>query len=239
LLIGDKVLIIDKVKRRTAPMAIERVKIVDAALRLLDEVGIDNLTTRKLADRLGVQQPALYWHFASKRALLDAMNEEIFRRHPTYAPPRPGDDWERFLVRYGRSFREALLAHRDGARVYSGTTPSEQQAGLMDMKLRALTAWGFPALVAMHAVLAINSFVLGSVLDEQADLENQIGWDRDAAPALEADHEVLRKGLAAVRVGGRQTAFDAGLRMIVEGIKPLLGNARPRRSRSGGSRPAG
>lgn len=47
--------------------------VIAAALELLNEVGMDNLTTRKLAERLKVQQPALYWHFQNKRALLDAL----------------------------------------------------------------------------------------------------------------------------------------------------------------------
>ncbi len=51
--------------------------VIAAALELLNEVGMDNLTTRKLAERLKVQQPALYWHFQNKRALLDALAEAI------------------------------------------------------------------------------------------------------------------------------------------------------------------
>ena len=51
--------------------------VIAAALELLNEVGMDNLTTRKLAERLKVQQPALYWHFQSKRALLDALAEAM------------------------------------------------------------------------------------------------------------------------------------------------------------------
>ncbi|HGV0115870.1 TPA: TetR family transcriptional regulator, partial [Citrobacter freundii] len=43
--------------------------VIRVALDLLNEVGVEALTTRKLAKRLGVQQPALYWHFRNKRAL--------------------------------------------------------------------------------------------------------------------------------------------------------------------------
>ena len=54
-------------------MKVDRAQIVDEALKLLNEVGIDALSTRLLADRLNVRQPALYWHFKSKRALIEAM----------------------------------------------------------------------------------------------------------------------------------------------------------------------
>ncbi len=56
--------------------------VIAAALELLNEVGMDSLTTRKLAERLKVQQPALYWHFQNKRALLDALAEAMLaERH--------------------------------------------------------------------------------------------------------------------------------------------------------------
>jgi len=50
---------------------LERDLVVNTALKLLDEVGLDGLTLRKLAAELGVQAPALYWHFKNKQALLD------------------------------------------------------------------------------------------------------------------------------------------------------------------------
>ena len=48
------------------PAALTREKVVRTALRLLDKVGLDGLTLRKLAAELRVQAPALYWHFKNK-----------------------------------------------------------------------------------------------------------------------------------------------------------------------------
>ncbi len=59
---------------------LDRETVIQAALELLNEVGVDNLTTRKLAERLKVQQPALYWHFRNKRALLDALSEAMLEK---------------------------------------------------------------------------------------------------------------------------------------------------------------
>ena len=56
-------------------MPIDRDRIVEEALQLLNEVGIDKLSTRKLAERLGVQQPALYWHFKNRDDLVRALYE--------------------------------------------------------------------------------------------------------------------------------------------------------------------
>ena len=71
--------------------------VIAAALELLNEVGMDNLTTRKLAERLKVQQPALYWHFQNKRALLDALAEAMLMERHTRSLPKEGEDWRVYL----------------------------------------------------------------------------------------------------------------------------------------------
>ena len=88
-------------------MAIDRARIVDEALALLNEVGMDKLTTRKLAERLRVQQPALYWHFANKSALLDAINSAMLQRYHTHRVPGPDENWVDFTFATARDWRRA------------------------------------------------------------------------------------------------------------------------------------
>lgn len=95
--------------------------VLRAALELLDEVGIDGLSTRRLAERLGVQSPTLYWHFRNKAELLDAMAEAIMLERHDASLPQEGEAWDAWLVENARSFRRALLAYRDGARLHAGT----------------------------------------------------------------------------------------------------------------------
>jgi TetR/AcrR family transcriptional regulator, tetracycline repressor protein len=52
-------------------MAVTRDQIVAAALAQLDEAGLDGLTLRRLAERLGIRAPTLYWHVRDKRELMD------------------------------------------------------------------------------------------------------------------------------------------------------------------------
>ena len=49
---------------------LDKEQVIDNALILLNEVGIEGLTTRKLAQKIGVEQPTLYWHVKNKRAIL-------------------------------------------------------------------------------------------------------------------------------------------------------------------------
>ena len=89
--------------------------VIRAALDLLNEVGVDGLTTRKLAERLGVQQPALYWHFRNKRALLDALAEAMLAENHTHSVPRADDDWRSFLIGNARQLQAGAARYRDGA----------------------------------------------------------------------------------------------------------------------------
>ncbi len=117
---------------------------------------------------MGVQQPALYWHFRNKRALLDALAEAMLAENHTHSVPRADDDWRSFLIGNARSFRQALLAYRDGARIHAGTRPGAPQMETADAQLRFLCEAGFSAGDAVNALMTISYFTVGAVLEEQA-----------------------------------------------------------------------
>ncbi len=83
---------------------LDKSKVINSALELLNEVGIEGLTTRKLAQKLGVEQPTLYWHVKNKRALLDALAIEMLDRHHTHFCPLEGESWQDFLRNNAKSF---------------------------------------------------------------------------------------------------------------------------------------
>lgn len=175
--------------------------VVAEALDLLDEVGLETVSTRRLAKRLGVEQPSLYYHFKTKKDLLAAMAEAAMAPHADAPLPSPGDDWRAWFLENFRSFRRTLLTRRDGARLHAGSTPT----GDLDRirrKMGFLVASGVPERPAQMAMLAAGRYTVGCVLEEQADTETPTGEDLpDDVPAL--DHE---------------EAFEAGLALILGGL---------------------
>jgi AcrR family transcriptional regulator len=143
--------------------------IVDAAFTVLDAAGIDGLTLRAVADRLGVKAPAIYWHVRDKQAMLDEMGTRVWRSIAGASRWTLADDWRAALGAYARAARRALLAHRDGARVFSGTFLTDpevlrsQEAGLAWMQDQ-----GFSVAATTDAVSALTSFVIGHCIEEQA-----------------------------------------------------------------------
>src|SRR5580693_1240709 len=110
------------------PAGLTKAGIVQAALGLLDDAGMDGLTVRALAARLGVQAPALYWHVRNKQALLDEMATLIWRRVGDVMAGLPASTpWRELMSVYAATIRAELLGHRDGAKAFSGTTLTDPE----------------------------------------------------------------------------------------------------------------
>ncbi|MFJ8750330.1 TetR/AcrR family transcriptional regulator C-terminal domain-containing protein [Streptomyces sp. NPDC102441] len=176
--------------------------VVAEALDLLDEVGLDAVSTRQLAKRLGVEQPSLYYHFRNKKELLGAMAEAAMAPHATAPLPEPADDWRDWFLENSRSFRRTLLLRRDGARLHAGSSPGTADLGRIGRKMDFLLASGLPERDAQMAMLAAGRFTVGSALEEQADAGPVVGVDDMAVPLI--DHE---------------SAFESGMALFLDGLE--------------------
>lgn len=195
-------------------MKTDKAQIVATALILLNERGLDALTTRALAERLGVKQPALYWHFKDRRALLDAMNGAIEAEFNA-APPPPADmPWQDHVFQMGQDFRSALMAYRDGARVHAGTRANR---GLLEKHMTVLVGAGMPVPLAIQVMVSIGRFVIGWVLEEQAEAS--------AVPDPSAPEATGLAGqaIAAFFEAGDEASFKIGLRMLIAGADAAMG----------------
>jgi TetR/AcrR family tetracycline transcriptional repressor len=190
--------------------ALTRQKVVGAALRLLDEVGLDGLSTRRLAAELGVKSPALYWHFRGKQELLDEMAATLLL-DAGMGGPRADEPWRDWLTRRAQAYRRTLLAHRDGARLMIGADPGPAVVERLDEELSALVHRGFPAALGLRAIAAVSHYTTGFVLQEQAR--------RPTAARLPPPDRVptLTAALAAADPDP-QSSFDGGLTLVLDGI---------------------
>jgi TetR/AcrR family tetracycline transcriptional repressor len=150
-------------------VALDRQRIVAEAVTLLDSDGLDGVTLRKLAGRLGVQAPTLYWHLPNKAALVTAIAEAILEQQfPVLVPPEPDRPWQDWLAAVAARLRRALLAHPDGARVVAAAQLSLKMAGIAELAMSTLVARGLPLADARLIVLTVGRFTIGFVLEEQS-----------------------------------------------------------------------
>ncbi len=210
-------------------MALQRDEVVRTALRLLDEVGIDGLTTRRLARELGVQSPALYWHFKSKRELLDLMAEAMLAEA---LPPDREPDPPEWIAADARAKRRGLLAHRDGARVHAGTLPTADELPAVEAQLSALCRAGLHPSTALRLLLTVDRYLMGWVTEEQA--WRQDAEQRDGAPFPDEalrDLPLLREAADVLRMTDHDADFEYGLRVLIEGFRTEIA----RESATGGA----
>lgn len=212
---------------RRAPL--DRRRVADTALKLLNEVGLDGLTLRAIAKELDVKAPALYWHFKDKQALLDEMATEMYRRMVAGTPLDPEDTWRERLLKTNRGLRAALLGYRDGAKVFSGT----RFTGLvhveqMEETLRLFTAAGFTLTQAVRATSTSYLYTLGFVTEEQGveplPGERREGFDVEERARLMAAYP-LSAAAGAEIFQDYDTHFDEGLALVLDGIETRYRNA--------------
>ncbi|MEH3090387.1 MAG: TetR family transcriptional regulator [Microbacterium arborescens] len=199
--------------------------VVEAALDLLDRVGLPDLSMRRLADHLGVQPSALYWHVANKQTLLAAVSARIIDPRRDSADDTDADDTgadadaiaegglDDAARALGTRLHERLLAHRDGAEVVSsslalGLVESPIEAHLIRVAART----GAPVALARAVADAVTHFVVGFTFHEQqrrsADAWGAASASVGASPDLVA--------------AGHDDGFAAALDLIAAGAAARL-----------------
>jgi AcrR family transcriptional regulator len=152
---------------RQGPLSRDR--ILDAALHIVETEGVERLTIRALAAKLGVAVTAIYWHVGDKQALLDGLVERIIAQIGEAEVRGRGP--EQRIVSIGRSLRRHLLDRPDLVWVVhrQGRTAALFQPARRVL-VRELTAAGLHGADAALAVQAILNHVVGSVLvDRQVE----------------------------------------------------------------------
>lgn len=151
-------------------MKVNTQSIIKAALNLVDQVGLDQLTLRLLARELNVQPSSIYWHFKNKRELIGAMANTILaddarRLVPSTNPP----DWKIWIVTFAVRLRQSLLAHRDAARIVAESRPTNHEyLTSLERIARRLSSSGFNPRQVVLLLSTVYNFALGFVMEEQA-----------------------------------------------------------------------
>jgi TetR/AcrR family transcriptional regulator, tetracycline repressor protein len=194
--------------------------VVAAALDLLDAKGLDGVTLRDVAGKVHVQAPALYWHFANKKDLVDAMAQAILIDFVgALEPPQDASAWRPWLRQSAHGLRAAMLARRDGGRVVAGAGLGRARAlaGLIAMSLRVMEASGFDPVTGSSGTRAVIAYTFGTVIEEQSD--------PDAVAEAAEIEEVLREFPEIARAIDTQlqlsptALFDLGLELILRGLE--------------------
>jgi len=197
-------------------------QIIDAALELLAEKGLNDLSVRDIAKKLDIKAPALYWYFKSKSELVDYMAEAMLSREFNGAKPRTENQaWQEWLAAYMGKLRKAMLAYPDGGRVVAGAHmyPAKTLAQIFDDCALSLTSAGIDQKTTTHTIMTAVHFTFGFVIEEQSSPRTEETRSFNQADFL-ADYPNFRNMV-------EETVHDAGLgeRMHAAGIQLIIKGA--------------
>ncbi|GIH23762.1 TetR family transcriptional regulator [Acrocarpospora phusangensis] len=135
--------------------------IVDAAITVADESGLDGLSMRAVGERLGRTAMSLYTYVPTKRELIDLMYDQAHAE--ISAPARSPGDWRAEVESWAGELQTCYLRHPwllqvSHARPVLG--PHEQ--AVLESILRALDPAGLPPAGLRAVVSSLFSLVRGS-----------------------------------------------------------------------------
>ncbi|HEV2888260.1 MAG TPA: TetR/AcrR family transcriptional regulator [Jatrophihabitans sp.] len=187
--------------------------ITDAALETMGEVGLDRLTMRAVAARLGVHVGGLYYYLPDKTTLLRSMADQICLQ--IIDALAPTGDWRVDALDLCHATRRTLLERRDATRVFaqSPVVASVGALGLIERLLELLATGIKPDRVAAAADTLL-SYVTGFTLQEQ------IGTDiQPLDPRLIANGPALFPRMFAALGCDPEITFATALQAILAGFE--------------------
>ena len=207
--------------------SLSRDHVLDGAVALADEVGIEALTIRKLATAIGTKPMTIYRHVPSKEAIVDGMVERVFAE---IERPSTDGDWLAALRQRCVSTRAALNRHPWAAPLMdSRRSPGPETLGHHNAVVGCLRRGGLSWPMVAHANAVLDAFIYGFALLE-ASLPSQAEGEfvavvEDIAEGLDADAYPHLVGFTVEHVFQPgydfSNSFEFGLDLILKAVGDL------------------
>ncbi|MCW3040497.1 MAG: transcriptional regulator, TetR family [Solirubrobacterales bacterium] len=211
-------------------LPLDRERILDAAMDLLDRRGLNAVTMRAVGEALDTGGASLYAHFANKDALVEGLLDRVYEEVPL---PERGDParWQEQVKDIVRAIRGTLVAHRDIARASLGTVPTSPQAlRITDKLIEVLRAGGLSDQTVAYGIDLLALYATSVAYEESLYIKD--GLTQEQFDAWRADMTHFMASLPVdrfphvVAIAGPLTAgsyegderFVFGLDVILAGL---------------------
>lgn len=197
---------------------LDRAEIVRACLEMLDEDGVEQFSTRKLAARLGIKSPSLYWHVKGKDQLFALVLDHVVGQCEL---PSRQSGWREQLDAIGHGLRRALIAHPAAPQLLLGR-PIFGPNGLRltDHVIGAMRDHEFGDKLASYGYVVFINYVIGFASQETAfgkGPRQRLDQVETFLAALPGQRYPDLTAVAGELLAGQFTArFDLGLSAILD-----------------------
>jgi len=211
---------------------LSRERIVAAALRIMDEEGLEAVTMRRVAHELDAEAMSLYHYVGDKEELLDGICEQAMAG---FEFPVPTGDWAEDVRAGARAWRRLMQRHPEVIQLFArrrGPANSVESMRPSEFALRLLRGSGLPDRDVAQAFHAFGGYIQGFVVMERGSIAG--GTDAEHVEA----HQALAQSLDPVEFQALRAVsphfadrspdeqFEFGLDLLIQG---LLAKVRQRR----------
>ena len=208
---------------------LSRERVLNTALKLADQGGLESLSMRKLGQELGVEAMAVYYHLANKDEVLDGIVDLVFGEIDL---PVAGADWKTAMRQRAISLRDVLARHRWAiGMMESRRKPGPANLRHHDAVIGNLRAAGFDMQMVAHAYSLLDGYIYGFALtkmnlpfdsgDDVAELAQDM---LEPFPLGEYPNLVAFITEHATKPGyDFGDEFEYGLDVILDGLERLRG----------------
>ncbi len=204
---------------------LSRDRVLEGAIALADEVGMDGFTIRKLAAAIDVKPMTIYHHVPHKEAIIDGMIDLIFAKIDS---PPVNIDWKAAMRHRARSARAVLARHPWATPLMeSRANPGPATLSHHDAVLGCLRQAGLSIEMTAHAYALIDSYIYGFALQEAnlpatggADMSELAEAMTEQFPPGEYPYLVELTTEHVLKPGyDFSNEFEFGLTLILDGLK--------------------
>jgi TetR/AcrR family tetracycline transcriptional repressor len=201
-----------------------RDRVIEAALRVMDDEGLEAVTMRRIAREVGVEAMSLYHHVEDKEDLLDGICERVMAG---FRFPEPTEDWDENCRRAARAWRHLLRQHPNVMRLFAeerGPVRSIDSMRPMEFAIRLLRAAGLSDRDAAQAFHAFGGYIQGFVMMELGSIASGVDEEHlrkhgEMVAALPAEFPALQAVLPHFVDCGADEQFEFGLDLLIRGLE--------------------
>jgi TetR/AcrR family transcriptional regulator, tetracycline repressor protein len=209
----------------TGELNAKQEQIINAALELLHEGGLSNLSLRDIARRINIQAPAIYWHFKSKEILVDYMAEVILQKaFAAIEDRRENETWQDWMMHQMKELRKAMLSYPDGARIVAGAHlyPAVTLGKLFEISFTSLSSAGIDQRTARHILFTCTSFAFGCVIEEQSSPTlDEVAAFESSDLSMQFPHMMRAVHEAQDQQETPEQTFIIGINLILKGSESI------------------
>jgi AcrR family transcriptional regulator len=201
-----------------------RDRVIEAALRVMDEEGLEAVSMRRVAREVGVEAMSLYHHVEDKEDLLDGICEHVMAE---FDFPEPVDDWAENCRRGARAWRRLLQAHPAVMRLFAeqrGPVRSIDSMRPTEFALEILRGAGLSDRDTAQAFHAFGGYIQGFVMMELGSIaggsdEEHMKMHAELAAAMPGEFPALQAVSRYFAECEPDEQFEFGLDLLIRGLE--------------------